>query len=59
MKMFEFSIPFVVTLMLISIGVAYLSYVLEGEDKFAEEMSEEVIEQVSGLDIDLTPHSKE
>jgi hypothetical protein len=57
--MFEFSIPFVVTLMLISIGVAYLSYVLEGEDKFAEEMSEEVIEQVSGLDIDLTPHSKE
>ena len=51
-------IPFILALILL-VYALYLSYALDQPDNLAEEIVENVIENNTGLDIDLTPHSKE
>ena len=59
MKLYDLTIVFL-GIILVALTVGHLSHKVTGEDdSVAEETCEEIIYQISGRDIDLTPASPE
>lgn len=58
MKLYDGGV-LVVGILVVALGVGYLSSRWLGEDNPIEEAAEEVIESQTGMEIDLSPESKE
>ncbi len=58
MKLYDGSV-LVVGILVVALGIGYVSSRFLGEDNPIEEAAEEVIESQTGVDIDLTPRSNE
>ena len=59
MKMFELSVMVVVVIIGVCVLGGLLSTVWLGKDNPVEEVAEKVIQEETGINIDLTPSSKE
>ncbi len=59
MKMFELSVIVVVVIIGVCVLGGLLSTVWLGKDNPVEEVAEKVIQEETGINIDLTPSSKE
>ena len=59
MKLYDASILIIICVGLVALGIGFVSSRWLGADNVAEEVCEVVIEEVCGLDIDLTPLSPE
>ncbi len=59
MKMFELSVIVVVVIIGVCVIGGILSTVWLGKDTAIEEIAEKVIQEETGINIDLTPSSKE
>lgn len=55
----EFSILLTLAIIAVVAAVGYVSSKYLGDDNVVEELSEEVIEDMTGVDVDLTPSSPE
>jgi hypothetical protein len=55
MKLRDFSIPIIIIIVGIVTVVGIISTTFMGEDNPVEEVSESVIKQETGLDVDLSP----
>jgi len=58
-KLYDASLPVLFIIGLLALGIGFVSSRWLGADNVAEEVCEVVIEEVCGLDIDLTPLSPE
>lgn len=58
-KIYDISVPIIIVIVTICGVVGWLSSKRFGNENIIEEASEEVIKDVSGIDVDLTPQSPE
>lgn len=59
MKMYDLGVTIIIVVVSICIAGGLLSTLWLGKDNVIEEAAEKVIERETGIDIDLTPSSKE
>lgn len=57
MKLYDLSIVLIITVVCLFAGMASIK--TWGPDNVVEEISEEIIQEETGLDIDLSPSTKE
>lgn len=59
MKIYDFSILMIIGSIALAVTVGLLSQKYLGDDNFIEEICEEIIHKKTGLEVDLSPKSKE
>lgn len=59
MKLYEMGLVILISSLIALAGIGYLSQKWLGDDNIIEEHVEEVIQDITGLDIDLSPNSPE